>query len=224
MNRLLYSIGHSLSRVVLTALVKPRYLDIPDVSGLGGAVIASNHQSFLDPVLIGMALPVPIHYMARASLFDVPLLGRVLAGVGVHPVRRGQADVAALRTAIGVLRAGHVLVLFPEGTRTSDGELGRFKPGVGALALRCHVPVLPACVEGAFECWPRTAALPRPGRAAVAFGDVVWPGRQSAQELTDTVLERIAVLQQRLRGILGRPTYGVVKQAGASAPRAARSP
>jgi 1-acyl-sn-glycerol-3-phosphate acyltransferase len=184
-----------------------RHFNVPDIGRRrGGLLIASNHQSFLDPMLVGMALPGPICYLARRSLFRTPGFGALLRAVGVHPVRRGAVDAGALKAVLRMLRRGGTVVMFPEGTRSRDGTLGRFKTGAAAIALRCGVPLLPVCVEGAYECWPRTRLLPRPGRVAVAFGKELAPGDGTADELTRRLRAEIEELRASLRRYLGRET------------------
>jgi 1-acyl-sn-glycerol-3-phosphate acyltransferase len=181
-----------------------RHFDVPSIRAVeGGLVLASNHQSFLDPVLVGMALNEPICYLARSDLFAVPGLGLLLPMLRVHPVARGRADSTALRTVLRLLRAGQKVLLFPEGTRSRDGSLGAFKRGAAALAIRAGVPVMPVCVEGSFVCWPRTQTLPRPGRVAVAYGDVLRPQGADADELTRRVRCDVAGMQAALREYLG---------------------
>jgi len=187
----------------LTLLTAVRYFNVPRVSQIKrGLLIASNHQSFLDPVLVGMAWPYPIDYMARSSLFKPPGFGTLIRALGAHPVRRGRVDRSGLRTVMRVLRSNRPLLMFPEGTRTRDGSLGKFRSGVGALAVRCKVPVLPACIEGAFECWPRHRALPRPGRVAVAYGSFIEPDGMDEPEMTARMHGQIRRLQKRLREYL----------------------
>lgn len=188
----------------IVAWLHVRYFNVPDIRTVeGGLLIASNHQSFFDPVLVGVGLARPTRYMARRSLFRIPGLGALIWAVGTFPVTQGAVDTEALRTAIRLLRDGEALVVFPEGTRTSDGSLGRFKPGVASMAIRCGVPVLPVCVEGAFACWPRTRLLPRPGRVAVAYGELLSPHGKSARELTRLLYGEVARLQGFLRDYLG---------------------
>ena len=180
-----------------------RHFNVPRPSQVaGGMLIACNHQSFYDPVLVGMALPRPISYLARQSLFDVPGFGRLIWAVGARPVRRGAVNAEALRTVMRLLRQGEALLMFPEGTRTHDGELGRFSPGAAAVAIRCGVPVLPVCIEGAFRSWPRTHALPMPSPIAVAFGRPMPSGGHSADELTQRVLAEMLGLRDFLRARL----------------------
>ncbi len=191
------------SSVFVGLFFRLRAYGITNLPKQGGALLLSNHQSFLDPVLVGMALPEPISYLARRSLFRIPGFRELLKSLGTHPVRQGAVDISALKAIMRLLRDGGALLMFPEGTRSYDGSLGRFKPGAAAVALRCGVPVLPVCVEGTYVCWPRTDRLPRPARVAVAYGRVVEPDGLSAEALTARLRERIQGLQQFLREYLG---------------------
>jgi 1-acyl-sn-glycerol-3-phosphate acyltransferase len=187
----------------MKALTRVRYFGVPDIRDVrSGLLIAANHQSFLDPVLVGMPLAEPISYVARRSLFRIRGLSLLMRALGAHPIRRGAVDSEGVRTVLRLLRNGEAVLLFPEGTRTRDGSLGRFKPGVAAMAIRCGVPVLPVCIEGAFECWPRTRAFPRPGRVAVAFGRLVGPRERDAGRLIGAVREEVDNLQVFLKGRL----------------------
>jgi len=180
-----------------------RHFDVPDLHGVrNGLLLVSNHQSFLDPLLLGMALEVQICYLARKSLFEVAGMGALLWGLNTYPVRRGQVDPGALKTILKLLRTGQRVVMFPEGTRTHDGSLGTFRPGAAAMAIRTGVPVLPVCIEGAFRCWPRTSVLPRPARVAVAYGSLM-PPEGDAAALTERIRLEIAAMQRRLRLYLG---------------------
>ena len=202
---LLYSLCHLASGSVASCLTGVRHFDVPDMERLGAVLLAGNHQSFLDPVLVGMALSEPVHYLARSGLFRVPGFGQLIRALGAHPVRRGMPDAEAIRWVHQVLRDGEPLLMFPEGTRTRDGSLGRFRPGVGSVAVRCDVPVIPVCIHGAFESWPRTHALPRPARVAVAFGPPLRAKDGDEQDLTRRLAERVAHMQKALRRHLGRP-------------------
>lgn len=191
----------------MTLFARVRHFNVPDLSGRkGGLLIASNHQSFLDPVLVGMGLAEPISYLARRSLFRTPGFRELLRVVSAHPIARGAVDSAALKTVLRLLREGEALLMFPEGTRTFDGSLGTFKSGVAAIAVRCGVPILPVCVEGAYMCWPRSRALPRPGRTAVAYGRLLEPLGKSAEELAAGLRAEVEELQAFLRGYLGHWT------------------
>jgi len=197
-----YVACRSLSAMATSMLTRVRHFGVPDLDSMGGVLIASNHQSYLDPVLVAMAFRRPFHFLAREELFRVPGFGRLISMAHAHPVKQDQVDVSAVKTMIRILRSGGALLVFPEGTRTYDGSLGEFKSGIGAIALRCKVPVLPVCIEGAFDCWPRTRVLPGPGRVTVAFGDLVGPQGKSARVLTEAVKSSIGRMQTALRRYL----------------------
>jgi 1-acyl-sn-glycerol-3-phosphate acyltransferase len=155
-----------------------------------------------------VALDRPVHYLARSSLFRPPLFGRLIGALGAHPLRRGRIDGSALRSCMQVLRGGEPLLLFPEGTRTRDGSLGRMRPGAASLAARCGVPIIPVCIEGAFQAWPRSRALPHPAPVAVAFDRPMWTCGRDGRELTEEIAHRITEMQSRLRRFLGPPHQG----------------
>lgn len=133
----------------------------------GGAVYICNHQSFLDPVLMSFSLRRPMNFMARDTLFHVPLFKHLIAGLNAFPVRRGTADTGAMKEAMRRLKAGGQVAIFAEGTRTLDGRIGRFLPGVALLAQRSAEWIVPVVIDGAYEAWPRTQKLPSPGSSLV---------------------------------------------------------
>ena len=129
----------------------------------GAFLLASNHLSFLDPPALGCRLPRNLHYFARDSLFK-GLLGMFIRSLNSIPVNRSQLDLATLRRVLKVLKEGHPLLVFPEGTRSEDGRLGEGKKGLGMLAAKAQVPVLPARIFGAYEIMGKGKAVPRIGR------------------------------------------------------------
>ncbi len=188
----------------MTAWLRPRHFNVPDLRRFrGGLLIASNHESFFDPVLVGMGLPVPIYYLARRSLFRVPVFGQLIHTVGARPVSRDAVDSQSLRLMLTLLRKGQRLLMFPEGTRTRDGSLGPFKRGVAAVAARVGVPVLPVAVAGAREAWPASRVLPRTGRTAVAYGEPMVSRGVDPDELTARLRAEVRRLRAFLRLYLG---------------------
>ena len=137
----------------------------------GGALLLSNHQSFLDPLLVSVNFDRDTSFLARDTLFDVPLLGRLLRRVSVIPVRREAAT--SLREPIQRLKAGRLVGVFPEGTRTPDGRVLEIKPGFIAMVRRTGVPIVPVGIAGAYESWPRDKRFPRPGRVRVVYGEPI---------------------------------------------------
>lgn len=113
----------------------------------GGVLLASNHLSLADPPVVGVASPRELHYMAKRELFDIPIFRRLITTLNAFPISRGYGR-EALERALDVLRRGKALLVFPEGTRSRDGRLGPPKPGVGMLAVRAGVPVVPVALSG----------------------------------------------------------------------------
>src|SRR5439155_19090461 len=110
----------------------------------GGAIIVSNHQSYLDPIMLGVRLRRPLSYMARSDLFTQPGFTWLIMQLNAFPVRRGESDLGAMKQAIARVRQRRLLLMFPEGTRTRDGQIGAIQPGIALLARRAGVPLIPA--------------------------------------------------------------------------------
>jgi 1-acyl-sn-glycerol-3-phosphate acyltransferase len=117
----------------------------------GGALIAANHKSELDPFFVGHAFPRPVRYFAKSELFGNGALRWAVTELGAIPVRRGESDRSALEAALAALAAGEALIIYPEGTRMRDDAVHEFQPGVGMLALRSGVPVIPVGLKGSGE-------------------------------------------------------------------------
>jgi 1-acyl-sn-glycerol-3-phosphate acyltransferase len=133
----------------------------------GPVIIAANHVSNADPVVLGSfltkALGRRLNWLGKREIFDWPVLGWAATNGGIHPVDRDAADVEAFRIASRVLEAGHVLAVFPEGTRSRDGGLQVAREGLAMLALRSGAPIVPVGIAGSHRVWPRGRALPRIG-------------------------------------------------------------
>ena len=120
----------------------------------GPLIVASNHQSHLDPPLLGCAYPRQLGYVARESLFKFRPLGLLIESLGAFPLKR-DSSIAGFKESLRRLKDGQAFMAFPEGTRTPDGEIKEFKRGVARLAKRSGATIHPAAIEGAFDCWPR---------------------------------------------------------------------
>lgn len=136
----------------------------------GSFIVASNHVSYLDPPVIGVACPRRLSFLARSSLFRHPLLGAFLRGIHAIPLKREEGDLGAVRTAVLRLHRGEPVAIFPEGGRQLSGRLGEAKRGVGLLAATARVPIVPAVVTGTFQALPPGSRRLGRAKIRVAFG------------------------------------------------------
>jgi len=182
--------------------------NVPDE---GAFVLISNHQSFLDPVFCGMHLKRHLYFLARDSLFANRFFGRLLSSVNTIPVRRGKADLAAMRKVISKLKEGNGVCLFPEATRSRDGKITAFKPGFGFLCRRGNATVVPVVIEGAFECWPRHQKIFMPGsRIVIRYGKVIAAEdvkNMSDRELAEKLTDKLREMQNDCRVQQGKEPY-----------------
>ncbi len=174
------------------------------VPEIGGAILCSNHQSFLDPVLVGLACDRRLSYLARDTLFRNPWFGGLLRFFDTISIQRDRMGVAGFRETSLRLQQGAVVLVFPEGTRTTDGEIGTLHTGVCRLARRASVPLIPMAIEGAYQAWPRHAAWPRPTTIHVWFGPPIPV--EEVERLTDQQL--LQQLEIRMRAIHARAQRG----------------
>jgi len=167
----------------------------------GPFILACNHRSYIDPPATGHITRRPLSFLARHSLFTIPILGRLIRTVNAFPVRPGTADLGALRTGLKILRAGRGLVIFPEGTRSPALELLQPQLGVSILALRSEAPVLPVGMTGMERVMPRKFPIILPRKCAISVGAPItfddlygkkkWE-REELEHVACTIMEGIA--------------------------------
>jgi 1-acyl-sn-glycerol-3-phosphate acyltransferase len=167
----LYFIGWCLFRGFFRVYCRWRVFNAENVPLTGPVIIASNHESFLDPPLVGAATKREINYLARESLFRFPGVGWVLRNVNAVPVDREGGGAAGLRAILDRLLKGDAIILFPEGTRSRTGELQAAKSGIGLTVIKSEAPVVPVRVFGTFEALGRHHIFPRPRKVIVKFGE-----------------------------------------------------
>ncbi len=162
----------------------------------GGAIIASNHASFIDPPIIGAACNEELWYIARDSLFRYPMFRFMITSLNAYPVTGSNADRKTLRIIGYKLKEHKKAVIFPEGERTWDGKMLPFKTGIGMLAFRYNVPIIPTYIHGSYAVWNRTHRFPLPwGKLACVFGTPIYPkdfaemDKKEAQERITAQLE-----------------------------------
>lgn len=148
----------------------------------GGALIVANHASFLDIPTIASTTRRHVSFVARDSLAKSRFLAWVMRESGVVLLRRGAADRRALREMGDHLKAGDLVTVFPEGTRSTDGSLGEFRPGAAFAARQSRVPIVPAAILGSFAAYPRGCRFPRPAKIRVRYGAPIASDHPEALE------------------------------------------
>ncbi|MBJ7453956.1 MAG: 1-acyl-sn-glycerol-3-phosphate acyltransferase [Blastococcus sp.] len=206
---MVYVLARFVIRPLLWVLLRPRVTGRENVPLDGPVILASNHLSFIDSILIPIVAPRRVALLAKAEYFTGTGISgwftrTLFTALGAHPVEREthRAAQAALDTALGVLDSGLAFGLYPEGTRSRDGKLARGKTGVAWLALTADCPVVPVAVRGTDRVQPVDARWPRPHRVAVTFGQpMTFPehrglaGKGKARrEVTDAIMVEIATL------------------------------
>lgn len=201
---------------------------VDEIPRTGPVIIAANHSSNLDVPVLGSTLMPRMgrrfQWLGKRELFDWPVIGWIARNGGVHAIERGAADVEAFRLAARILEDGHALFVFPEGTRSRDGQLGEGRDGVAVLALRTGAPIVPVGVTGSYERWPRGQKLPHPGGRVTArvgspfrLADELPLGldrREAKVAATDLIMRRIAaLLPERQRGRYGTIAPEVAERA-----------
>jgi len=197
----LYRIGYTLCNLVGKVAFDFKVYGRENLIEDGPAILASNHQSYLDPPCIGMACRNDIYYLARNTLYQRPLIGPLLKRLNTVPVDRDRGDVSSIKTIIRLLRSGHRVIIFPEGTRSSYGKLQPARAGLGMIIAKTLAPVVPVRVFGSFEALPRVGGIKlRPvsvvvGKPMRFSGDDLKGDRDVYQKLSNQVMEKIASLE-----------------------------
>jgi 1-acyl-sn-glycerol-3-phosphate acyltransferase len=194
-----YQFGFRLSQVIAETLFDFRVVHGERMINDGGVILAMNHQSYLDPPLAGIACKREIHYLAKKTLLDWPVIGPIFPKLRVIPVDQERADMSALKTVIKLVRGGECTIVFPEGSRTLDGDFLPALPGLGLVIAKTLAPVVPMRIFGAHEAFPR-GGKPRPFRPITLVvgqpiffskDDLVGSGRELYQNLSERVMQRI---------------------------------
>ena len=218
----LYKLGNVVLRAIVRAIVRLRTEgDVAAIPRTGPLIVAANHASSADPVLItsflSQSIDRPLNWLGKRELVEFGPAGWAFRIAAIHPVDREAADLEAFRSAMRILDAGQVLAIFPEGTRSRDGGLQQVREGAGMLALRSGAPVLPVAVVDSDRMWPRGHLLPKAGKhVTVRYGapftvaDVLaasgtpTKGRAATEAATHLIMTRIAaLLPPRQRGVYG---------------------
>jgi len=198
-----YWTGYALAKLLARVFFRFRVLHREHRVLEGPLVIAVNHQSYLDPPLVGISSGREVYFLARRTLLDVPVLGWLLPKLNVVPVDQEGIDRSALKALIHILKAGKAAVVFPEGARTLDGKLQPALPGIGFILAKTRAPVLPMRIFGAHEALPRGGSRLRLGPITIVIGkplhftdvDLQGAGKELYARLSARVMEAIAELR-----------------------------
>ena len=187
---------YAFARSVVSGVFKPLYrveaIGLEHFPKEGGVLLCANHIHNFDPIIVGIMAPRPVHYMAKEELFSVPVLGNIVRKCNAFPVKRGFNDREALRTGLKILKDGHVFGLFPEGTRSKTGELGKGLSGAGFFALRSQASVVPCAIIGPYRSFRKLK---------VVYGEPIdleelRKEKASAEQVTELIMSKIDKLRK----------------------------
>jgi 1-acyl-sn-glycerol-3-phosphate acyltransferase len=204
-----YRCGWTFFRTMFALYLRWRVVGAENVPKTGGVILAANHASFLDPPIVGAGLDRDINYLARQSLFRFPIVKQILHSWNSVPVDRDGGGAKGLKIILDRLLGGAGIILFPEGTRTHDGQLQPAHAGIGLIVAKSEAPVVPVHVFGTFEAWGRNHKVPRPKKVIVRYGQPMRFEKLRAeaktctkdrlkkiyQEIADEIMAAIAALQ-----------------------------
>lgn len=199
----IYFISRSLYRIAMWFPIMASIKGRENFPTKGGFILASNHISYSDPPIVGSCAPRVVHFLAKKELFNSGWFSYLLRSSNTHPLARGTGDLATIRLAIDIIKQGDGLVIFPEGTRSRDGRLGKPKPGIGMIARRAKCPIVPCYAVGQQEFM---RCLTFREKMYIHFGEPItpeWmaaqpPGKEGARRIADETMARIARLQQEI--------------------------
>ncbi len=175
---MLYSILRLCALIIFRLLFRFQVKGIEHIPKKGAFILAANHISFLDPIALGAASARKLNFMARHDLFYNPLFSLLLSKIGVFPIKRDSIDLSGLKEAMRRIKNGNALVLFPEGRRRLNGVPDTAKGGVGFLAAKLNVPVIPAFIMGTDRALAPGAKFIKPAKISVCFGKQIFIERR----------------------------------------------
>jgi 1-acyl-sn-glycerol-3-phosphate acyltransferase len=192
---MLYNIGKIFFTLLFKILCRLAVFGVDNIPREGGFILASNHISYLDPIVLGVACSRELNFMAKEELFKHHFFGWLLSRLNVFPLKRGSADLRAIKEALRRLKNAQPLLLFPEGGRQNGTILGPPQAGVGFLAAKLNLPVIPAFIRGTEIALPQGAKFIRPHKISVYFGKrIIVERRLAYQDIAFKIMEAISHL------------------------------
>ncbi len=190
-----YSVIHSILRVISVAYIRLQTIDIENIPEEGGVILAPNHPSDSDSFILGTAIRRQLHTMGKEELFRKRFAGFVFRKLNAFPVKRAEIDREAIRTAVSILKNGHVIDMYPEGTVSLDGSLQEPKLGTAFIALQAKAAVVPVAIIGSFNVMSKGQRVPRPHKVLIKFGKPLYfdehYGKPYNKEILKIVTEKI---------------------------------
>src|ERR1700722_12083217 len=198
----LYWLCYSLSGTIARVAFQYRAYGQENIIEEGPAIMAANHQSYLDPPLVGITCRNELYVLARKTLFEKKLLGPLISRVNALPVDLSRGDLTAFRAVMNLLKEGHRTVIFPEGTRSLTGEIQQARAGIGMIIAKTLAPVVPIRIFGSYDAWPKGGKIrSRPITVVVAKPirfkkeDFAAQNREAYQKISEQVLAAIAAIE-----------------------------
>jgi 1-acyl-sn-glycerol-3-phosphate acyltransferase len=206
---MLYSILHFIFRLAFKVLFRWEIYGRENIPPSGGAILAANHTSFLDPILVGTSLDRKIYFFARSSLFHPRPWSWLLKKLHTVPVERNKPAPSSIKRVLRLLKSGRLILMFPEGTRGSGETLSKARGGVGMMAAKSGLPVIPVYISGAARILPKGARMIRPRKVKIIYGAAMRfvpdAGRARTKEefhrIGNQVLGEIAALRNQLESV-----------------------
>ncbi len=201
---MLYFIGWSLFLIFFRLFLGFEIIGRENVPKKGAFIFASNHISYLDPILLGTSVYRSLNYMAKEDLFKGPVFGWTLRKLHVFPVKRDDSNLRAIKESLNILKEGKPLVIFPEGIRSEDRNLRHGKPGIGFIVSKVQVPVVPAYITGSFDALPKGIKTLKRHPVKVYIGKTITfdrtnfsgKNKDTYQNITDEIMHNIAKLKE----------------------------
>ena len=210
MRRVWHELGRFISVGLVWLMYRVKVYGKENFPREGAVLLLSNHQSFFDPMLCQGWLRRPLYYVPRDTLF-VGFWGMLIDWFYTIPINQEQVTLKSMKAIIEVLKRGHAVCLYPEGSRTFDGKIDEIKPGFSLLVRRSGAVIVPMVIDGIFERWPRTQKYPSPGgRVGIIYGKPIEPDR--IKELGEEAFiaefnHTMQTLHNDLRQKMGKPPY-----------------
>lgn len=187
----LYPLGKLLCSAVFYPLYRIKVIGAKNFPKEGGVLLCTNHIDNVDPPIVGSTCPRPVHFMAKEELFKMPLLKSILPQVNAYPVKRGMSDREAFRNTLKILKSGKVVGMFPEGTRSKTGELGKGLAGAGFFALKGgDAVVVPCAIIGPYKAFRRLKVVYGKPLDLTTYRE----NRTSAEDMTEIIMSEIQKL------------------------------